>query len=73
LKKGVGRKADFVDLHVALAATYAQSGRQEDAVREVKTVLELNPFFEAGSYGTVYRNPADRDKIIAGLRKAGLK
>jgi adenylate cyclase len=73
LKKGVGRKADFVDLHVALAATYAQSGRQEDAVREVKTVLELNPFFEAGSYGTVYRNPAHRDKIIAGLRKAGLK
>jgi adenylate cyclase len=73
LKKGVGRKADFVDLHVALAATYAQSGRQEDAVREAKTVLKLNPFFEADSYGTVFRSSADRDKIIAGLRKAGLK
>ena len=66
------RKPDFMDFHVALAAVYAQAGRQEDAEREAKRVRELNPFFEVDSYGTVFRNPADRDKIIEGLRKAGL-
>jgi adenylate cyclase len=73
LKKGVNRKSDFVDLHVALAAAYAQGGRQEDAVREAKMVLKLNPFFEVDSYGTVFRNPEDRAQISEGLRKAGLK
>ena len=73
LKKGVARKFDFVDLHVILAASYAQGGRQEDAVREAKTVLRLDPFFEVESYGEVFQNPADREKILAGLRKAGLE
>jgi adenylate cyclase len=73
LKKGVNRKSDFVDLHVILAAAYAQAGRQEDAMRETKTVLKLRPFFEIDTYGTVYRNPADREKILEGLRMAGLK
>jgi predicted Zn-dependent protease len=73
LKKGVGRETDFVDLHVALAAAYAQANEQENVVKAAKTVLKLNPFFEVDSYGTAFRNPADRAKIIDGLRKAGLK
>ena len=73
LKVGVRRMPDFLDLHVALAATYAQSGRQEDAVRAAETVRKLNPFFEVDSYGTAFRNPADRAEIVNGLRKAGLK
>jgi adenylate cyclase len=73
LKKGVNRKSDFVDLHVILAAAYAQTGQQEDAMRETKTVLKLRPFFEVESYGEVFQNPADREKILEGLRKAGLK
>jgi adenylate cyclase len=73
LKKGVSRKPDFVEFHVALAATYAQAGQLEDARREATLVLELNPFFEVDSYGTAFRNPASRDKILHGLRNAGLK
>jgi adenylate cyclase len=73
LKKGVIRKSDFVDLHIILAAAYAQAGQQEDAIREAQTVLKLRPFFEVDSYGTAYRDPADREKIATGLRKAGLK
>jgi hypothetical protein len=65
--------ADFIDTQVALAATYAQSGRQEDAVKAAKRVLGLNPFFEVDSYGTAFRKPGDRAKFIAGLRRAGLK
>jgi adenylate cyclase len=73
LKKGESRKPDFVEFHVALAATYAQAGQLEDARREATLVLELNPFFEVDSYGTAFRNPASRDKILHGLRNAGLK
>ena len=66
-------RAEMMDFYVALAATYAQSGQQKDAVRAAKTVLQLNPFFEVDSYGTAFRKPADRAKIMDGLRKAGLK
>jgi tetratricopeptide (TPR) repeat protein len=73
LERGVGRKQEFVGNHIALAATYARAGRSEDAARAAATVLRLHPFFELDSYGSVFRNPADRTAIIDGLRKAGLK
>ncbi len=72
-KRGLGRRPDFVWYHITLAAAYAQSGRSEEAVREAATVLRLNPFFEVDSFGTLFRNPADRAAIADGLRKAGLK
>jgi adenylate cyclase len=73
VRKGVSRKSDFVDFHIVLAAAYAGAGRQADAVKEANAVLKLNPFFEVSAYGTGFRNPADRDKIRDGLRRAGLK
>lgn len=73
LERSVGRKPDLVWSHIILAAAYAQSGRSEDAALEVKTVLRLHPFFEVDSFGTAFRNPADRTAIAKGLRKAGLE
>ena len=73
LEKGVIHRPNFLGYHIALAAAYAQSGRFEDARRSAAKVLRLDPFFEIGSYGTGFRNPADRQKIIDGLQKAGLK
>jgi adenylate cyclase len=73
LEKGVVQRPNFVGYHIALAATYAQLGRLKDAKREAATVLRLDPFFELDSFGTAYRNPADREKILEGLRNAGLK
>ena len=73
LERGLARKPDFAGHHIVLAAAYAQTGRSEDAAREAATVLRLDPFFEVDSYGSVFRNPADRAKIAEGLRKAGLK
>ncbi|MDA2916692.1 tetratricopeptide repeat protein [Nitrospinae bacterium AH_259_B05_G02_I21] len=73
LGRGLGRKQKFVGLHLALAAAYAQSGRSEEAAREAAAVLRLHPFFEVDSYGSRFRNPADRASIVDGLRKAGLK
>jgi adenylate cyclase len=73
LEKGVIHRPNFLGYHIALVASYAQSGRLEDARQSAAKVLRLDPFFEIGSYGTAFRNPADRQKIIQGLQKAGLK
>jgi adenylate cyclase len=73
LEKGVIHRPNFLGYHIALAAAYVQSGRLEDAKQSAVKVLQLDPFFEIGSYGTDFRNPADRQKIIEGLQKAGLK
>ena len=72
LQRGVIKKPNFVGYHIGLAATFAQLGRQSDAKRSAEKVLQLNPFFEVRNYGTAFQNQADRDKIIEGLRKAGL-
>ena len=72
LEEGVSRSRDWVGNHIILAAAYAQADRPVDAEREAKEVLRLDPFFEVENYGTVFRNPAHRDKIVEGLRMAGL-
>ncbi len=73
LERGVGQKPGFVGHHIGLAAAYAQSGRSEEAKKTATTVLRLSPFFETESYGSAFRNPADRAALVEGLRKAGLK
>jgi adenylate cyclase len=71
--EGVIRKPEWVGNHIVLTAAYAQLGRSGDAEREAREVLRLNPFFGLDNYGTVFRNRTDREKIVAGLRKAGLE
>ncbi len=73
LERGVAQYPDFAGNYIALAAAYARAGRTEEAARAAALVLRLDPFFEVESYGTVFRNPADREYIRDGLRKAGLK
>jgi adenylate cyclase len=73
LKQGLSREYNFAESHATLAASYAQTGRLEDAAGAAKMVLMLQPIFEVDSYGTAFRNPADRERIRDGLRKAGLK
>ena len=59
-------------IHAMLAAIYAESGRKEDANREVAEVRRRNPMFDLENFGTLFRNPVHRDKIVAALRQAGL-
>ena len=60
-------------LGVILAAAFAQLGRDESADRAAAQVRRLDPFFETATYGTGFTVAEDREKIVAGLRKAGLK
>lgn len=60
-------------LHVVLAIAYAQSGRAEEALRSVAVVKRLDPFFDASRFGMRLRDPAHRQMLADGLRKAGLR
>jgi adenylate cyclase len=64
--------SDFF-VHAALAASYAQLGRKEDAARAATSVLRSWPFFHVDTFVTQFRRTQDRDAIRDGLRKAGLK
>jgi len=73
LKQGLSREYNNEQIHIALAASYAQAGRLKDAAAEAEMVLVLQPTFEVDSYGLAFRRLPDRDHIRDGLRKAGLK
>ncbi len=73
LETGVIRRPDFAGYHLALAATYGRMGRDTDAAQAAEAALRLDPFFEADTYGTVFRNLEDKKAIVEGLRMAGLK
>jgi adenylate cyclase len=73
LEEGLIKRPNFSGYHIALAATYARLGRQEEAARAAAAVRRLDPFFEVDSFGTGFRQPAHREAIVAGLREAGLK
>jgi adenylate cyclase len=60
--------------HLMLAAAYGQVGRIDDAEWAATEVLTLLPDFsiEKARQTTPYKNPADMERYIEGLRKAGV-
>ncbi len=72
LEQSAARDPGFVFAYVILAAAYSEAGNPEDAARAVAAVRKLDPFFDAGSYGSLFRNPDHQAKIASALRKAGL-
>jgi tetratricopeptide (TPR) repeat protein len=66
------RNPDYVENRILLAAAYAQLGRSEDAAREAEWIKPRRPVINPETYGSRFRNRADHDYLIEGLRKAGL-
>jgi adenylate cyclase len=60
--------------HLGLASAYAQSGQLEEARAEAAEVLRVNPGFTIENWKriAVYKDAADLEHHIDGLRKAGL-
>jgi adenylate cyclase len=73
-EKGLESNPSEERLRVWLAATYALSGREDDARWEAEQVLTLNPEFSAErvSKAFPFKESADRERFQAGLRRAGL-
>jgi len=70
----IERNAHFPGAHLTLAALYGNQGRIEDAQWEATEVLSLRPDFSLRkeAENAPYKNQADLDQYINGLRKAGL-
>jgi tetratricopeptide (TPR) repeat protein len=73
LERGTVLWPDFAGYSIVFAAAYAQTGRTAEAEQAARNYLRQDPFFELDSYGSAFRNPNDRAKVIDGLRKAGFK
>jgi adenylate cyclase len=71
-ERTVARQDGNPFIHAMLAAIYADAGRNADAGREVGEVRRRNPLFDLDQFGTLFRNPAHREKIVAALRQAGM-
>jgi adenylate cyclase len=72
MEQTVTREPGYGFAYVILSAAYSEAGRPEDAARTAGTVRKLDPFFDTGSFGSLFRNPEHQAKIAAALRKAGL-
>jgi TolB-like protein/Flp pilus assembly protein TadD len=75
LEKARTRNPNFLATHMSLAFIYSELGREEEARAEVVEVLRINPNFslETWTRSALYKDPADLERMLAALRKAGLK
>jgi adenylate cyclase len=74
-KKALLRNPDDLGAHARLAVFYGELRREAEARAEVAEVLRLSPNFslEVVRQITPYKNPADLERVLTALRKAGLQ
>ncbi len=74
LKRRIIRKPDTDISRVLLAATYGYLGRVEEAKTQWADALAVNPNFSLEQRRRVlpYRDPADFERVVEGLQKAGI-
>ncbi len=73
-KKGLQTNPASERLHVWLAASYARSGKVDEAKWEMDQVLTVNPQFslERVSQAFPFKDPSDLERFVGGLRLAGV-
>jgi adenylate cyclase len=75
LKKVLALYPNQIDAHLGLAASYSESGQEAEAQAEVAEVLRISPNFslEGSRQRLPYKDPATLERVLAALRKAGLR
>ena len=75
LKQALTFNPNNLAAHVLLAVIYSELGQQEEARAEAAEVLRISPNFslEGLRQRLFYKDPAEEEHVLAGLRKAGLK
>ena len=75
LKRAIVRNPDSMPLHMVLAACLALIGEQEAAELALAESRRLTPSLSISfaSEQVPYRRPEDRERLLAGLRRAGLE
>jgi TolB-like protein/Flp pilus assembly protein TadD len=74
-KSALTRDPNILPAHLGLATIYSELGREEEARAEVAEVLRLNPKYSLEVLRQIspYKDSADLERMVAALRKAGLK
>ncbi len=74
-KKALLRSPDMFFVHLSLAATYIEMGREKEARAEAAEVLRINPKFSLDNLAKTlpFKDRSETDRYIGALRKAGLK
>ena len=74
LKRRIFRTPETDASRVLLAATYGQTGRFDEAREQWREVIRINPAYSLEHRRKVlpYKNPADFETVVEGLRKASL-
>jgi len=74
LRECVSRDPNLISCRAFLAATYALAGRVADAQWEAQEILGLKPGYtlETDSVSPQFRDVADRERYLSGLRLAGV-
>jgi adenylate cyclase len=72
LERNLGRNPDRVVAWAVLAAAYAELGLEPQARNAAARVLRLSPFFVAENLAAQYGQPSQRERLAAGLHRAGL-
>ena len=75
LKRALTINANNFGARQTLALVYSELGREEEARAEAAEVLRLNLSFslEGMRQRLPFKDPAEVERYLAGLRKAGLK
>jgi adenylate cyclase len=75
LKKVLALNPNYIDAHLGLAASYGESGREAEAQAEAAEVQRVSPNFslEGARQRLPYKDPTTLERMLAALRKAGLK
>ena len=75
LKKALTLSPNFGPVHFNVTVCYAELGRLEEAQVEVAEILRINPNASLENVRRImpYKDPADIERDLAALRKAGLK
>jgi len=68
------RKSDNLVSYIVMAGVYGFCGGEKEARKETTGILRLNPKFAVEPFmrSIPYKNQSDKDRMIQGLRKAGL-
>ena len=74
LKKALSLTPNWLPTHVYLAVIYSELGRKEEARAEAAEILKLSPKSSVESWRQrfPFKDPAEAERFVAALRKAGL-
>ena len=74
-KKAIQIAPDHFNAHVGLVVTYIWMGRENEARATAAEVLRINPKYSVdyAAKAFFYKDQSFNDKLVAALRKAGLK